>query len=132
MRTCNMFALRGRVVRDIELRTTANDVPYCYITLAVDGPYRKDAERVTDFVPLVAYRHTAEFAAKYLTKGTMIAVAGEIRVKRDKDDNGDWHERISFVTEQVEFAGPKSNGENASAQEAQPQAADDSDNDLPF
>lgn len=132
MRACNLFTLRGRVARDIELRTTVKDVPYCYITLAVEGPYRKDAERVADFVPLIAYRHTAEFAAKNLTKGTMIAVVGEIRAKNDKDDNGDWHEHISFIAEQVEFAGPKSSGDGASGQETQPQTADDGDNDLPF
>ena len=140
MRPSNFFTLRGRTTRDIELRTSDKGTPYCYITLAVEGAYRKDADRVTDFVPLMAYRGTAEFAANHVPKGTMIAVSGEIRAKREQDGDGNWSDRITFITEQIEFAGPKqqssdneSAGASSKANTASMSASNDMDEDgLPF
>ena len=137
MRNSNMFTLRGRTTADIEVKQT-NDFSVCNFTLAVDRPYRKDKERQADFIRLVAYRATADFLGKYVPKGTMIAVAGEIRT-RSWEEDGAKRYATDFVAESVEFAEPKGGAKSDSGDGSTetpvsaPAAADpDSDDFLPF
>lgn len=141
MRNSNMFTLRGRTTADIEVKQPG-DFSVCNFTLAVDRPYRKDKERQADFIRLVAYRGTADFLGKYVAKGTMIAVAGEIRT-RSWEEDGNKHYATDLVVEEVEFAETKGGAKNSSktADEgetaARPASApatevDDSSDELPF
>jgi single-strand DNA-binding protein len=137
MRNSNMFTLRGRTTADIEVKQPG-DFSVCNFTLAVDRPYRKDKERQADFIRLVAYRGTANFLGKYVAKGTMIAVAGEIRT-RSWEEDGNKRYATDFVVEEVEFAetkgGVKYDDEDTSAEKttSAPAASDDDSSDeLPF
>lgn len=136
MRSSNMFVLRGRTTADIELKQ-AGDIPVCNFSIAVDRPYRKDKERETDFIYLTAYRAKAEFLANYVSKGTMIGVTGEIRTRKWEDKDGNNRTSTDFIVDEIEFAGPKSNGtsanDGASVATAAPATSfADDDNDLPF
>lgn len=112
MRNSNLFTLRGRTTADIELKKTGNDIPVCNFTLAVDRPYRKDKDKETDFMYVTAYRNTAEFVSKYVPKGTMIAVSGEIRM-HTWEQEGQRRSRVDLIAEDVEFAGPKQSGSSS-------------------
>ena len=62
----NHITLMGRLTRDPELRRTRNDVPVCSCSLACDRDYKsQDGEKETDFIDIVAWRHTAEFVSEY-------------------------------------------------------------------
>lgn len=136
MRNSNFFTLRGRTCNDIELKQT-NDFSVCNFKLAVDRPYRKDKERETDFFYVTAYRSSAEFMAKYVQKGTMIAVTGELRVHNWEDD-GLKKSRVELIAEQIEFAGPKASSsedgvEKPMKKQAVPEDIEvDEPDDLPF
>ena len=86
----NRIVIMGRLTKKPELRRTQSGVAVTSFSLAVERDY-KDAEgnRETDFIDVVAWRGTAEFAAKYLDKGRMAAVTGLLQGRswQDKDGN---------------------------------------------
>lgn len=71
----NCVVLIGRLVRDPETRR-GNDSVVTRYTLAVDR-FGKDKE--ADFISCVCFGKGAEFAEKYLAKGTKIGVRGRLR-----------------------------------------------------
>jgi len=86
----NQVVLMGRLTRDPELRHTQTGTAVTSFTLAVDRGFKGgDGERQTDFIDIVAWRNTAEFAAKYFVKGQMAAVTGRLQIRdwTDKEDN---------------------------------------------
>jgi single-strand DNA-binding protein len=87
----NQIVIMGRLTRDPERRETKSGLAVTSLTLAVDrGVTPKDGGgRQCDFINVVAWRNTADFAAKYFVKGQMAAVTGrlEIREWTDKDNN---------------------------------------------
>ena len=78
----NHIVVMGRLTRDPELRKTASGVSVASFSVAVDRDFsQQDGKKETDFLDVVAWRNTAEFAAKYFTKGRMAVVSGAARRK---------------------------------------------------
>lgn len=82
----NNVTLMGRLVRDPEKRVTQNQTAVCSFSLACE---RDNKEKTTDFIDCTAWRHTAEFVSKYMTKGQLIVVTGRLQIRQwtDKDGN---------------------------------------------
>ena len=95
----NDVELSGRLVRDPELKHTPNGVPVATFSLAVDRKFNREE---ADFIPIVAWRKTAEFVAKYFRKGQ-----GRIKVDQYTDKEGNKRSRFSVVADEVEFADSK-------------------------
>ena len=73
----NKVLLIGRLVADPELKYTPSNVAVVAFKIAVDRSYQKQGEeKKTDFISCVAWRNTAEFVAKYFSKGQLINVVG--------------------------------------------------------
>ena len=71
----NKIFIMGRLTRDPELRRTQNGTAVTSFSLAVDRDFKSQSgEKETDFIDVVAWRSTAEFVAKYFTKGRMAVV----------------------------------------------------------
>jgi single-strand DNA-binding protein len=78
----NRAILIGNIANDPESRTTNNGIANCTFRLAVQRRFTdKDGNRATDFLPIVCWRQTAEFATKYLGKGRKVAVEGSIQTR---------------------------------------------------
>ena len=58
----------------------------------------------TDFINIVAWRHTAEFVGKYFTKGQLVAVEGSIQTRSYQDKDGNNRTAFEVVADQVYFA----------------------------
>lgn len=86
----NHIILQGRLTREPELRQITQDAVALNFSIACDRDYvdKSSGERETDFVDCVAYRSTAEFIAKYFTKGSMIIVDGRLCVRNWRDKDG--------------------------------------------
>lgn len=85
----NAVALMGRLVRDPEYKALADGTSLCNFTLAVDDDYKdKDGNKVTDFIDCTAWRHTAEYVTKYLTKGSLASVHGRLKSRKWEDKDG--------------------------------------------
>jgi len=101
----NSVNLLGRITRDLELRKTANGVSYVFFTLAVNRPVARDQEgQKADFIPCSAWRITAETMAKYLSKGSQIAVSGSLRTRSTVDQTGQNRTIMEVMVDRFDFA----------------------------
>lgn len=91
----NSICLQGRLTRDPEIRYTQSSIPVATYTLAVDRGYKDQrGNSQTDFIPCVAWGKRADWAAKYLQKGMLIVVQGQIQSRKWQDDEG--HNRTAY------------------------------------
>ena len=117
----NHITIMGRMVRDPELRRTGSGVAVTSFTLAVDRDYNpKDgAEKETDFIDCNAWRNTAEFIAKYFTKGSMAIVSGRLQVRNWTDKEGNKRRSAEVVADSVYFGDSKKSTEGNSSYQGQ-------------
>lgn len=104
----NIIAIKGRLVRDPEVKKTSNGISVCTITVAVDRAYSGGGEKQTDFFDCVFWRQGAEFVNKYFSKGKEIIVTGEMQSRKWQDKDG--NNRVSWEIQNAhaEFCGGKS------------------------
>ncbi len=104
----NVVVLNGRLTADPELRYTQSNIPVTTFTLAVDRRFAKQgAEKVTDFINIVAWRQTAEFVSRYFRKGQLVAVQGSLQSRKYTDKDGNNRTAFEVVADQVHFAEAK-------------------------
>ena len=113
----NRAIIMGRLTDNPELRHTSSNIPVTTFTLAVERNFRSGDERVTDFLDIVAWRNTAEFASKYFTKGMQVAVEGSIQVRSYTDRDGNKRRAWEIVADQVYFADSRRDGAPAARSE---------------
>lgn len=82
MNTC---ALMGRLTDDPEIRKTQEGKPIARYTLAVD---RRGKDKGADFIRCTAFDNAADFAERYLHKGTKVAITGTIHTGSYTDRDG--------------------------------------------
>lgn len=107
----NVIAIMGRLSRDPELRQTTTGKNVSSFTIACSRG-RKDAngKDLVDWIPVVAWEHTAEFVCKYFEKGSLIAIDGRLQSRTYKDRDGNNRTAIEIVANNANFAGSKSTG----------------------
>lgn len=107
----NVIAIMGRLSRDPELRQTTTGKNVASFTIACSRG-RKDAngKDLVDWIPVVAWEHTAEFVCKYFEKGSLIAIDGRLQSRTYKDRDGNNRTAIEIVANNANFAGSKSTG----------------------
>ena len=128
MNVHNLILITGRLAAAPELKTTQSGISCCSFNVAVNRPYQKDKQQEADFIPVIAWRQTAEFVSRYFEKGSVITVLGSIRNNNYTDQNGVKHYSMNVQAENVSF-GLKSSDSNASA--GQPTAAPPAANQTP-
>ena len=108
----NKIVLMGRLTRDPELRRTDSGIAVASFSLACDRDYsgKDGAEKQTDFVDVVAWRHTAEFVSKYFTKGRMAVVSGRLQIRPWTDKEGNKRRSAEVVADNVYFGDSKRDG----------------------
>ncbi len=104
----NKVILMGRLTRDPEVRYAQGDNPLAIAryTLAVDRRQSRNSndDQTADFINCVAFGRTAEFAERYLRKGTKIAVTGRIQTGSYTNKDGVRVYTTEVVVEEHEFA----------------------------
>lgn len=112
----NKVILIGRLVADPETRQTQAGGLVSRYRLAVDRQRGKDGQREADFISCVAFGKSAEFAGKFLHKGTKIAVEGRMTTG-SYEKEGVKHYTTDVVIDRHEFC--ESKGAAAPAPDAQ-------------
>lgn len=133
----NKVIMMGRIVNDLELKTTPNGRSVCSFRIAVERRFKNaDGERQTDFFNIAAWGKTAEMVTRWFSKGRMILIEGELTTRQYTDKNGNnatWYEinaeRVSFTGEKKDDAPAVTNTQNGEPDIA---GAADTDNDYPF
>ena len=103
----NNVSIIGRLTRDPELRSTASNISVCSFTVAADRRFKSEGQPDADFINIVAWRQTAEFVAKYFTKGSKIGITGSIQTRNWEDNDGKKHYVTEVVADGVYFCESK-------------------------
>lgn len=100
----NKVILIGNVANDPESRTTASGIAQCSFRLAVQRRFANSSGvREADFLPVVCWRQTAEFAAKYLLKGRRVAVEGSIQTRSYDAQDGTKRHVTEIMVDNLEI-----------------------------
>ncbi len=104
----NKAILMGRLTKEPELRATSNGVSVCTFTLAIERKFKdKSGNRLTDFIPCVAWRQQADFVSRYFSKGQRVAVIGSIQPRSYEDQSGQKRYITEVIAEEIYFADGK-------------------------
>ena len=114
----NKVILMGRLTRDPDIRYTQpnsaqEQTCIARYSLAVNRRFNRDGEQKADFISCVAFSRQAEFAEKYLHKGTKIVLAGRIQTGSYTNRDGQKVYTTDVVVEEQEFAESKTVGQIA-------------------
>lgn len=112
----NKIVIKGRLVRDPELKTAANGAEFCKFTVAVDRRLikDKDVQKNVDFFDCTAFGKTGVFISNYFTKGKEILVEGRMESNTSEKD-GQKRTFWGLTVENVEFCGNKGDQSSAPA-----------------
>ncbi len=126
----NKVILMGRLTRDPEVRYSAgeNAMAIARYTLAVDRRHRREGEAEADFISCVAFDKRAEFAEKYLQKGTKIVISGRLTTGKYTNKDGQTVYTTDVIIEECEFVESKNTNERSrQAGNSSPASADSGD-----
>lgn len=113
----NKLTIIGRIVKDPELRTTKDGTNVCGFTVAVNRPKTKgNPDPGADFFNVTAWRERGELCAKYLTKGSKVAVVGKVAL-RTWETETKHGASLEVNADEVEFLSGKSNPVDPSGME---------------
>ena len=111
----------GRLVRDVEMKTTTNGTEVANFTLAINRDYTPQGqEQQADFIPIIVFGKRAEFCSKYFAKGQLVAVCGRIQTRSWEDNDGKKRYATEVIADECHFADSKKGGENGQAQSNYP------------
>ncbi|MBQ9543559.1 MAG: single-stranded DNA-binding protein [Clostridia bacterium] len=133
MASFNKVILVGNLGADPELRQTPNGVPVTNFRIAVSRRQSKNQENPqTDWINVVCWRSTAEFVAKYFTKGRAILVCGSLQTREWTDQNGQKRYATDVVADEVTFVDKKQDSAGNGAFNSAPAPYSASPNDAAF
>ena len=95
----NNFNCIGRIVKDLEVKTSQGGTAVLNNTVAINRPFKnkQTGEREADFINFVAFGKTAEIIAQYHQKGSLIGLTGRMQSRSYENSNS----QKVFVTELV-------------------------------
>jgi single-strand DNA-binding protein len=133
----NKIVIMGRLTRDPELRRTQSGTPVTSFSLAVDRDFKSQSgDKETDFIDVVAWRNTAEFAAKYFTKGRMAIASGRLQIRDWQDNNGNKRRSAEVIADSIYFGDSKPQDAQPAVHAVNVDASDfdeiEDDPDIPF
>lgn len=109
----NKFMGLGTLTKD-PVVSYSGEMAIARYTLAVNRRIKKEGQPDADFISCVAFGKAAEFAEKWLKKGTKIAVVGHVQTGSYKNKDGNTVYTVDFVIDEQEFAGSKQNSNSES------------------
>ena len=100
----NKVILVGNLTRDPESSVTASGINMCKFGIAVNRTYGSsaDGEKQVDFFNLTAWRQLGENCAKFLTKGSKVAISGRIETYKYEKE-GIQHNGTTIVCDDLQF-----------------------------
>ena len=103
----NKLSLVGRIVRDIDVKTSQGGKTVARFTVAAQRKYKNnDGNYDSDFIPCVAFDKSASFMEKYFKKGDWISLTGHMQSGSYEGKNGKVYTLDCYVDD-VEFCGGK-------------------------
>lgn len=102
----NHIIIMGRLTADPEITSSTSGTTIARYSVAVDRRFAKEGQQKTDFFNCNSFGKQAEFAERYLKKGTKVVLSGEMRLDLvQKDGKNVTYPKIAVS--EVEFAESK-------------------------
>lgn len=118
----NRVIMMGRIVNDLEVKTTPSGVSVLTFALAVDRSYQeKGKERVTDFFNCVAWRNEAEFISRFFHKGSAILIEGELQNRKYTGKDGTEKTVTEIIVDKAKFTREKKEAKLEEKKEEKPE-----------
>lgn len=133
----NIIMITGHIARDPESHTTQSGVSTSTFTVAVQRRFKNaQGQHDADFLTVVAWRQTADFCNKYLSKGRKVAVTGSVQTRSYTAQDGSKRYVTEIIADHVETLDKredKPKDEQPAQEQPDPnQFTEVDDNELPF
>lgn len=125
----NLAILMGRLTKDPDISTSQNGTQIARYTIAID---RIGKDQGADFISCVAFNKSAEFADKYLKKGTKIAIEGAIRTGSYTNKDGQKVYTTDVIVNRQEFAESKGEAKETKPEDGFMSIPGGIDDEIPF
>lgn len=107
----NRIFLIGRLTKEPE-KVATKDKLLCKMAIAVNENFTdENGKRPVQFFNIVVWNKRAETCLKYLTKGSLIAVEGNLHTREWENDKGEKKHAVEVVASEVEFLSVKKKDE---------------------
>ena len=133
----NQICLVGRIVNDPESRQTQNGVTQSKFRVAVNRDFKNSEGKYgADFFNIVAWKGTADFCNRYLSKGRLVEINGRVQTGSYEKDGVKRHtfdvmvNSIKPLDKAQDAAAPQSAAPQTMAQQGFEEV--DEPDDLPF
>ena len=108
MQGINTVVLVGRLAADPILRKTQSNKSVTSFTVAVDRRTGQGNEQTADFINCTTWNQVADNVAKYLRKGSLVALEGRLQQNKFTDKQGNNRSSYEVVCDNVRFLDTKS------------------------
>ena len=101
----NSMTFIWRLVRESELRYTKNGKSVCKFSIAINRSEKKDDgyQNFPTYLNVVTLGAMAEAVSKYLGKGSLVGVSGELRGRKYEDKEGNKRYNYDLIANNVQF-----------------------------
>ena len=100
----NRVVLIGRLTKDPDLKYSESNLPVLRFTIAVNRTFTdQNGQKQADFINCIAFRKQAENMARFLGRGSQIAVEGRIQTRNYQGKDGNTVYVTEVVAESVQF-----------------------------
>lgn len=112
MADLNVVALTGRLTRDSELKYTNSGLAICAFSVAVNRRRKQGDEWIDEanFFDITLFGRRGEAVQRYLTKGTQVAVQGELKQDRWEQD-GNRRSKVQIIANDLQLLGGGGRGD---------------------
>lgn len=117
----NNFNCIGRIVKDLEVKTSQGGTAVLNNTVAINRPFKnkQTGEREADFINFVAFGKTAEIIAQYHQKGSLIGLSGRMQSRSYQNSNNQKVFVTELVVNEMHFTG-SNNASDGQQSQARP------------
>lgn len=125
----NSIVVAGRIGNDSELRYTPGGTAVANFSVAVDKQKKNGEKQQPLWLKVTLWGKLAESLNQYLTKGSIVAIQGELEVKQYEKRDGGAGTSVEINARQVRLLG--GNGSAATDKSQTPEAELEDEN-IPF
>ena len=130
----NKVLITGNLTRDPELRETPSGFQVLNFGVAVNDSKKNQStgqwEDYANFVDCTMFGNRAASVARFLAKGSKVAIEGKLRWSQWETQDGSKRSKLEVVVDEIEFMTSRDGGQQPQYQ--QPQTADMYDAEIPF
>lgn len=135
----NHVHLIGRLTKNPEESYTASQMAVCKFNVAVNRITKPDEEKKADFPHITVFGKQAENCARFLKKGSLVAIIGRLQTGSYQNKDGQTVFTTDVIAERVEFLStPRQSGQPGITPEqsqqsfATPEGFGEIEDDIPF